>query len=448
MKGLDGGVGASLGSSSELMLQLVQSSKIFEVMRGPIIPGRRASSYGECAWGETESCALSSLGNVTRISTGDKFPETQCIFGDPYYFDVHKGGDGSKLMVYFQGGGACWDFASVEYTRIMEKIDISLASCHPTIYSDPGAEGIFGSNDENPFLDYTIVQVGYCSGDVHFGDVTRYGVTQAGYKNAMAVLSWVVEQQASNELPETIDELVIAGSSAGSMGAQLWAKNVTQLIPAEHVTLLFDSYVGVFPPEDEGRTFQGYGMCPYLVTSELRDVCDAGNLSLQMVTKTQLDEIPEARAAFIQAKNDSVQTVFYDAVLFTDDPALAAACVLKRECRDDAIDPSTFYANTQSILEYYNVSSDRAGGDAVTFFVNSDHHIYFTADEHFYNTTTRGTSLSYFGTLAPWIASLLPSSANLTREQCYGALAQPSTSSGLDYCDTNLAERLTPPPPS
>src|SRR5262245_48019208 len=34
--------------------------------------------------------------------------ETMCAYGDPYRFFVHPG-TSDKLMIYFAGGGACWN---------------------------------------------------------------------------------------------------------------------------------------------------------------------------------------------------------------------------------------------------------------------------------------------------------------------------------------------------
>lgn len=75
----------------------------------------------------------------------------------------------------------------------------------------------------NPyFYDHTLVEILYCSGDVHAGNVTRsyydsfgLNVTQAGAANTLATFNWLLEQGL------TPDELIVAGCSAGSIGAQV-----------------------------------------------------------------------------------------------------------------------------------------------------------------------------------------------------------------------------------
>ena len=70
------------------------------------------------------------------------------------------------MLFYFQGGGACWDKASTE-----------LGLCSTSASGDSNI-GVFcrdsdSCTGDNPFMDYTIVQVLYCSGDAHIGQVVR-----------------------------------------------------------------------------------------------------------------------------------------------------------------------------------------------------------------------------------------------------------------------------------
>jgi hypothetical protein len=100
----------------------------------------------------------------TRIPGG---AETGCALGTPYAFFHREGDDSRSLLVWFQGGGACWDWVSCSGLFDSDVADDELS---------PYA-GIFDrSNPENPFRDFEIVFVPYCTGDVHVGDTTRvYG---------------------------------------------------------------------------------------------------------------------------------------------------------------------------------------------------------------------------------------------------------------------------------
>jgi len=118
----------------------------------------------------TESCHLDDLmlnpGEESLVYPGGS---TRCIHEEPHHqgggafsFKVRKGMSDSKLMIYFEGGGACFFAHDQEWVE----------ACHDGGWSD---EGIFSQapkhQSENPFSDYTIVQVRYCSGDAYVGNV-------------------------------------------------------------------------------------------------------------------------------------------------------------------------------------------------------------------------------------------------------------------------------------
>lgn len=95
-------------------------------------------------------------------------------------------------MVYFQGGGACWDEESTKAGLCSTSADAG------------GESGVFCRGDcegENVFEDYTIVHVLYCSGDAHIGGVVRnyddkkgVPVSQQGAANVQATLDWIKAQ--------------------------------------------------------------------------------------------------------------------------------------------------------------------------------------------------------------------------------------------------------------
>ena len=109
--------------------------------------------------------------------------------------------------------------------------------------------------DDNPdYYDHTFVQVLYCSGDCHSGNSTRpydergttNPVVQVGAENTLAVLAWLANQNLGE-----LDELIIAGCSAGSIGAQMWADWVISTVPSQQTSVVFDSFTGLFPPTSQ-----------------------------------------------------------------------------------------------------------------------------------------------------------------------------------------------------
>ena len=111
--------------------------------------------YQCCTVGSNEKCSIDQFKvdeSILVLPGGS----TRCIFdtSTPYGFQVIRGSS-DKLLIYFQGGGACWD-----------KTSTNEGLCTTDI-SPQSLVGIFDrTNPNNKFKDYTIVQGLYCSGDL------------------------------------------------------------------------------------------------------------------------------------------------------------------------------------------------------------------------------------------------------------------------------------------
>ena len=78
------------------------------------MPGMTASAYFTPTMGRGETSEPGTVarvprGEVVRVDTGGR---TGCSEeGEPYRFFV-KGGDPSRVHIYFEGGGACWSWVT------------------------------------------------------------------------------------------------------------------------------------------------------------------------------------------------------------------------------------------------------------------------------------------------------------------------------------------------
>ena len=206
----------------------------------------------KCVIGPGRPCNVASLpiGKSVALVPGDG--SARCIFSESisgkYQFEVIRG-DSDKLHIHFQGGGACWDRTSTRMAMCSH-----IAWPHGSTAATK-ANGIFARGyAANPWREYTLVHVLYCSGDLHAGNVTRpycdrtgSPVAQVGALNTRAVLRWIAAQQASSELAPTLSRLVLSGESAGSLGVQVWADAILSSVRHVAAAVVPDSYVGVFP---------------------------------------------------------------------------------------------------------------------------------------------------------------------------------------------------------
>jgi len=141
--------------------------------------------------------------------------------------------DDAALMIYLQGGGACYDAESCQQNA--DAAPIAGANYPPSKFEEwvlaSGNQGIFNTNDPtNPVSGWNHIYVPYCSGDLHGGlkeNAMVEGVAElqtfVGYQNFGNILSFVV-QHLNNP-----SDVLLAGASAGGFGVLI---NYPQVVTA------------------------------------------------------------------------------------------------------------------------------------------------------------------------------------------------------------------------
>jgi hypothetical protein len=230
----------------------------------------------------------------TRVETGE---ETACALGTPYSFFHREGTDPDRLLVYFQGGGACWEWVSCS-----GMFDPSVDRDEPNAF-----RGIFNRDEpRNPFRSYSAVFVPYCTADVHIGDATvTYGkgsrpVAHRGFRNVSAVLEWI---QSRRFRPRTV---VVSGTSAGAYGALFYMRPIARLFPHARMILLGDSGVPLLSRNDE--VLEKWGS-KSVMAALWED--EAAPRTLLEAYRQAARIGPRARLAQITSDRDGVQSGFY-----------------------------------------------------------------------------------------------------------------------------------------
>jgi hypothetical protein len=151
-----------------------------------------------------------------QVPYGDKILEPICSRGTPWVYFA-KRGTVNKLIVYYQGGGACWDLLTCGQVAATFK-----QTAGPGDNPANATSGFANyTNPENPFRDWNAVFVPYCTGDVHWGDavvqhVPDTDLTTIHHKGR--VNAAVAEKYAREHFVHP-DQVFVTGSSAGSYGA-------------------------------------------------------------------------------------------------------------------------------------------------------------------------------------------------------------------------------------
>lgn len=338
---------------------------------------------------------VKGLDGKIHKATCSGFPGTDPTFR----FWARKNPASKNLMVYFEGGGACWD--NLTCSNPMTGGSQPLQFFVPSVPSNAGpetADGIFRMDrPDNPVRDWNVVYVPYCTGDLHSGAATKtytsvgnpalglpagvpVTINHRGFSNTMVALDWA---RKSFGKPERV---LVAGVSAGGYGATANSPWVGRAFPHSRLYVLADSSQGVttstFDTGMPGRESWNPQLAPWVFGSNPDQV--AGNDLLRRAAWGQ----PLARFAQYTPAFDDVQISFYGLMKQFYGPG--------GSCPNPAID-------------WYQQMSKKLVVDALTawnyrFYVaaipNGPFHTVLRGPE-FYSETSAGQSLT------SWIDAML-----------------------------------------
>jgi hypothetical protein len=249
------------------------------------------------------STAFSTPPGWQSIKTGGN---TMCARGAEYSFLYHEG-DPNKVVVSFGQGGACWDASSCS-SSILFKDTVEATTNDVT-----GAEGVYNlANPQNPYYGWTQVVIPYCTADVHLGngdaqytkDGKTFTIHHHGAINTKAVFAWLQSHY------RMVNELAVAGCSAGSYGSIVWAPLLAETYRGAHITQYGDSGAGVtdhlfFPQWHIQDSLAKWipGLDPARIDWKLLTIVD--------VYKSTANYYPGIHFSQFNHSRDPVQTLFY-----------------------------------------------------------------------------------------------------------------------------------------
>ena len=161
-----------------------------------------------------------------------------CAFqGDDYSFYFKKG-KRDKLVIFFNGGGACWNsttcLASLQSALPTYVPSDDLPSNNPLLQ-----DGVLNlNNPDNPYRDWSIAYLPYCTGDIHFGSkdtsyVVAPGITKTirhrGFDNFLYARKWLKHHFKHEGGKNEPRKVLVTGASAGAYGALLNYAHIKRL---------------------------------------------------------------------------------------------------------------------------------------------------------------------------------------------------------------------------
>ena len=149
----------------------------------------------------------------------------RCANGSPVGVGVNAAGSSRDLLVYFNGGGACWDAMSCGILETAANTEIRYSSDQLGKEVHPLAEAGVLSRDEaiNPLYQANFMFVPYCTGDLHAGytQTTYPGLGLEGpvYHQGRRNVELFIER--AKELFPDVERVWLMGVSAGGYAVTL-----------------------------------------------------------------------------------------------------------------------------------------------------------------------------------------------------------------------------------
>lgn len=306
-------------------------------------------------------------------------------------------GKSKNLVVYFEGGGACWDNLTCTFpiAGLPPQVPQFFVPQVPPGTDPATTGGIFRSdNPANPVGDWDMVYIPYCTGDLHAGSATKtytsignaalgvpaglpLTIQHRGFDNFMVVMDWV---KKNYDKPKNV---LVTGVSAGGYGATINAPWVAKAYPKAKMFVLADASQGVtttaFDTGIPGRGNWNAQFAPWVFGA------NASSLPGREVMRRAAQGQPKARLAQFTTALDEVQIGFYGVMKQFYGPG--------GSCPNPAVD---WYQQmkTQIVADGSDLRNFR-------FYVAAGQYHTLLRGDNFYNETSAGPAF------ASWLGGML-----------------------------------------
>jgi hypothetical protein len=298
------------------------------------------------------------------------FPNTQCRNGSTAGLALSLNSDSDKVMIFLQGGGACFDGLT--------------CVGNPDSVGDQRLQqtgGLFAREQaDNPVKDWNHVFVPYCTGDVHAGT------------NAQGVIPGLPEQRFVGRLNlekflqrivptfPNASQVLLTGVSAGGFGAAANTEFVQRAFGDIPVTVIDDSgppmSTDYLPECLQARWRQTWGF-EQSILADCGDDCPNPDDYSIPYTLHVAREFPDRMGGLIETTADSVITLFYG--------------YGTNNCTGSLLTPMSAEDFTAGLLDYRAIVQD-AGANLGTYFVPGSQHTWLGGNA-LYTQTTGGVRM-------------------------------------------------------
>jgi hypothetical protein len=241
------------------------------------------------------------------------FPDSTCNDGSPLGIGINPSStSSSNVVVYLNGGGACWD----GFTCLVAMSATLGPYTEAQMQHDaPGTGGVLSREPRNPYRDWNYVFIPYCTGDVHAGNnvVTySFGTTTSVFhhKGHANFLTFMERVGATFPSP---DKVLIAGDSAGGAGAVVNYTTARRYWPSARMYLIDDSLLFFAANETPAQTMSSE-LANWGIQPLLREICgdDTCQADFSRIYTGLRRQFPSDRMAVISYEQDGTMSLYYE----------------------------------------------------------------------------------------------------------------------------------------
>lgn len=235
-------------------------------------------------------------------------PGTNCANGSPAGFGLNPGTSPDQLVIYLNGGGACWDAPSCNLLQTAANLGQTYDAKRLGQELAPIVEsGLFDREDDNfPWSEASFAFIPYCTGDLHTGNqITLYNsfggekpTYHLGAENIRVFL-----EVLSTFTPEP-RQIWLIGTSAGGYGAAWHYARFQAAFPSAQIHLFADASPWVAMDDDLWKSWRtNWAM-------EMPPDCPRCEESPDHLIPVLLDTYPDARFAMAAHERDATLSAF------------------------------------------------------------------------------------------------------------------------------------------
>lgn len=232
------------------------------------------------------------------------FPDAVCMTGTPTGIGVNKSSASGDVLIFLEGGNACFNLASCSVTANKNGYGDAEFGMDKSMFLDSAP--IFSRASSALFKDYSFVYIPYCSGDVHAGDNdTSVAGTMRhfhGANNMSAYLKRIVATFPNAK------HVLLTGESAGGFGALFNYDRVASAFPMTvDVKLLDDSgppFAEMYSPACLQKAFKDTWGLDKTLPADCADCKQASGVFEEPFTTYLVNKWGKNRLALISSTED------------------------------------------------------------------------------------------------------------------------------------------------